>query len=84
MYGEGNSENRVLAARHISPEKPLPQSNNAINSTVLCHTYTLQPDFGTYLAGKSILTLVSLIKNGKSRFLSRFLYLAQKLSKIRN
>ncbi|XP_050344401.1 organic solute transporter alpha-like protein [Nymphalis io] len=45
-----SSGTRVLAARHISAETPLPEVNNAINTTLLCHSYSLQPDFASNLA----------------------------------
>lgn len=40
---------RVLTARHISADKALPHANNRINTTMLCHSYSVQPDFNTYL-----------------------------------
>lgn len=48
LLSEGSSGSRVILARHISAGKSLPESNNEINSTLLCHTYSNYPDFGTY------------------------------------
>ncbi|XP_045773548.1 organic solute transporter alpha-like protein [Maniola jurtina] len=44
------ASNGVAAARHIS--SPLPDVNNAdaINTTLLCHSYSLQPDFASYFS----------------------------------
>ena len=53
LLSEASSGPRLLAARHISADPPLQEVNNAINTTLLCHTYSLQPDFATYLAGIS-------------------------------
>ncbi|XP_073946257.1 organic solute transporter alpha-like protein [Choristoneura fumiferana] len=48
LQSEASSEKRILIARHISAEKALDVPNNAVNTTFLCHSYTLQPDFRTY------------------------------------
>lgn len=53
LLGEGDTGSRILTARHISGEKSL-GINNAVNTTLLCHSYSVQPDFGTYLAGKKL------------------------------
>ncbi|XP_059045055.1 organic solute transporter alpha-like protein [Achroia grisella] len=50
LLSESSSENRILTARHISAEKTLPETNNAVNTTLLCYSYSIQPDFGSYLA----------------------------------
>ncbi|CAH2090428.1 unnamed protein product [Euphydryas editha] len=50
LLSEASNGPRVLVARHISAETPLPEVNNAINTTLLCHSYNLQPDFFSYLA----------------------------------
>ncbi|XP_026752682.2 organic solute transporter alpha-like protein [Galleria mellonella] len=50
LLGEASSETRILTARHISAEKALPDTNNAVNTTLLCYSYSMQPDFGSYLA----------------------------------
>ncbi|CAH2248076.1 jg12758 [Pararge aegeria aegeria] len=42
------ASNGVAAARHLSSAPP--EVNNAINTTLLCHSYTLQPDFASYFA----------------------------------
>lgn len=71
IFSEASSDSRVLAARHISAEKPIPKMNNAINTTLLCHSYTIQPDFGTYLAGKlsfNILNHISRVLTGSVHF----------------
>lgn len=46
------SGTRILTARHISPEKALLAQSNAVNTTLLCHTYSIQPHFETYYEGK--------------------------------
>lgn len=43
---------RILTARHISAEKAMLEENNAVNTTLLCHTYSTQPHFGSYFEGK--------------------------------
>ncbi|KAJ0176057.1 hypothetical protein K1T71_008231 [Dendrolimus kikuchii] len=40
---------RVLTPRHISVDKAIPHANNHVNTTVLCHSYSVQPDFNTYI-----------------------------------
>ncbi|CAH1636831.1 unnamed protein product [Spodoptera littoralis] len=50
LSGEASSGPRVLTARHISADISLPETNNEINSTLLCHSYDLDPDFETYFA----------------------------------
>lgn len=52
IYSEANNDSKTVFTRHISAEKAIPKPSIAINTTVLCHSYTIQPDFGTYLAGK--------------------------------
>lgn len=52
LSGEASSGPRVLTARHISADISLPETNNEINSTLLCHSYDQDPDFETYFAGK--------------------------------
>ncbi|CAG9583283.1 unnamed protein product [Danaus chrysippus] len=48
LLSEASNGPRVLTARHISD---IPQEiNNPINTTLLCHTYSLQPDFASYTA----------------------------------
>ncbi|KAM3961531.1 organic solute transporter alpha-like protein [Aphomia sociella] len=49
LLSEASSETRILAARHISPEKSLPETNIAVNTTLSCYSYSIQPDFGSYL-----------------------------------
>ncbi|XP_013194956.2 organic solute transporter alpha-like protein [Amyelois transitella] len=49
LLSEGSSEPRILAARHLSG-KTLPETNNAVNTTLLCYDYSLQPDVGSYVA----------------------------------
>lgn len=49
--GGSGSSGRVLAARHITAEQAVPAANNAINTTLICHSMDIQPDFETYLAG---------------------------------
>lgn len=51
LSGEAGSGTRILTARHISPDKSLPETNIAINSTLLCHSYSQNPDFATYYSG---------------------------------
>ncbi|KAL4715611.1 hypothetical protein ACJJTC_006190 [Scirpophaga incertulas] len=41
---------RNLSPRHISADKTNSKLNDAFNTTLLCHNYSLQPDFGSYLA----------------------------------
>ncbi|KOB72791.1 Organic solute transporter alpha-like protein [Operophtera brumata] len=62
IFSEGSRDSRVLAARHIS-EKPIPKMDNAINTTLLCHSYTIQPDFGTYLA---VIRLGAMVRGASS------------------
>ncbi|CAH0727088.1 unnamed protein product, partial [Brenthis ino] len=50
LLSEASNGQRVLVARHISADPPLQEVNNAINTTLLCHSYSLQPDFTSYLA----------------------------------
>lgn len=45
------SDPRILTARHISDEKAILAQNNAVNSTLLCHTYSIQPHFESYFEG---------------------------------
>lgn len=47
---EESSGVRILAARHISTDKTPPESN-AVNTTLLCHNFTLEADFNTYMTG---------------------------------
>lgn len=54
LQSEASSEKRILIARHISAEKAFDAPNNAVNTTFLCHSYTLQPDFRTYVEGNAI------------------------------
>ncbi|XP_052741945.1 organic solute transporter alpha-like protein [Bicyclus anynana] len=42
------ASNGVAAARHLSSVPP--ELNNAVNTTLLCHSYSLQPDFASYFA----------------------------------
>ncbi|XP_063538607.1 organic solute transporter alpha-like protein 2 [Cydia strobilella] len=49
LQSEASQETRILIPRHVSAEKALAASNNAVNTTFLCHSYTLQPDFRTYV-----------------------------------
>uniref|UniRef100_A0A2A4JWS4 Organic solute transporter alpha-like protein n=1 Tax=Heliothis virescens TaxID=7102 RepID=A0A2A4JWS4_HELVI len=48
LSGEASSGPRILTARHISADKSLPESNNAINTTLLCHSFSQHPDFASY------------------------------------
>ncbi|CAD0197843.1 unnamed protein product [Chrysodeixis includens] len=48
LLSEASSGTRVLTARHISADKQFPDSNIAVNTTFLCHSYSLNPDFGSY------------------------------------
>lgn len=48
---EASSGTRVLTARHISPDKSFPETDIAINSTLLCHSYSQNPDFASYFSG---------------------------------
>ncbi|XP_075976648.1 organic solute transporter alpha-like protein [Anticarsia gemmatalis] len=50
LLSEASSGSRVLIARHISADKSPPETNNAINSTMLCHSYSNHPDFASYYA----------------------------------
>ncbi|XP_063894514.1 organic solute transporter alpha-like protein [Helicoverpa armigera] len=50
LSGEASSGPRILTARHISADKSLPESNNAINTTLLCHSYSQHPDFASYFS----------------------------------
>ncbi|XP_045499502.1 organic solute transporter alpha-like protein [Colias croceus] len=50
LYSEASSGARVLTARHVSVDVRLPDTNNAINTTLLCHSYSLAPDIGTYIS----------------------------------
>ncbi|CAG4945866.1 unnamed protein product [Parnassius apollo] len=43
-----SSRVRILAARHISTDKTLPELSNAMNTTLRCHNFSLQPDFNSY------------------------------------
>lgn len=43
---------RILTARHVSAEKAMLEENNAVNTTLLCHTYSTQPHFESYYEGK--------------------------------
>lgn len=49
LLSEASNGPRVLTARHISDIPP--EINHPINTTLLCHTYSLQPDFASYTAG---------------------------------
>lgn len=42
---------RIVTARHISAEKAMLAQNNAVNTTLLCHTYSIQPHFESYFEG---------------------------------
>ncbi|XP_049875156.1 organic solute transporter alpha-like protein [Pectinophora gossypiella] len=42
------SGSHIVAPRHIINEPPLPEVDNALNTTVLCYDLTIQPDFQTY------------------------------------
>ncbi|CAB3247261.1 unnamed protein product [Arctia plantaginis] len=48
LYSEASSGTRSLTPRHISADKVLPEINNAINSTLLCHKYSNNPEFASY------------------------------------
>ncbi|OWR50154.1 organic solute transporter alpha protein [Danaus plexippus plexippus] len=48
LLSEASNGPRVLTARHISDIPP--EINHPINTTLLCHTYSLQPDFASYTA----------------------------------
>lgn len=57
LYSEASGGTRSLTPRHISADKVLPETNYAINSTLLCHKYSNNPDFASYYSGKfSIIT----------------------------
>ena len=49
---EASNGPRILTARHISADKSLPETNIAINTTLLCHSYSQNPDFASYYSGK--------------------------------
>ncbi|XP_053608599.1 organic solute transporter alpha-like protein [Plodia interpunctella] len=49
LLSEGSSEPRILAARHLSG-KTLPETNNAVNTTLSCYNYSLTPDVASYVA----------------------------------
>lgn len=53
IFSEANGDSKAIFYRHtITTEKSIPIKNIATNtSKLLCQTYTIQPDFGTYLAG---------------------------------
>lgn len=55
LLSEASSETRVLAARHISAEQIFPETNNALNKTLLCYDHSPQPDVQSYLQGKQFL-----------------------------
>lgn len=42
---------RILTVRHISAEKAMLAQNNAVDTTLLCHTYSVQPHFESYFEG---------------------------------
>ncbi|KAG6450210.1 hypothetical protein O3G_MSEX006452 [Manduca sexta] len=48
IYENVSGASKVVAARHINVEKSFPNMNNEVNSTLLCYSYNLQPDFGSY------------------------------------
>ncbi|KAJ8720289.1 hypothetical protein PYW07_012332 [Mythimna separata] len=50
LSGEASSGTRILTARHISADKSLPETNIAINSTLLCHSHSPNPDFASYFS----------------------------------
>lgn len=50
LLSEASSGPRILAARHISAEKAI-SVENAVNTSLLCHSYSLQPDVGSYVEG---------------------------------
>lgn len=57
LLNETSNVNKTVVQRHIAGVsehlEPIPvKMSNAINTTDVCHGYTIQPDFGTYLAGK--------------------------------
>ncbi|KPJ20021.1 Organic solute transporter subunit alpha [Papilio machaon] len=49
---EESSGDGILASRHVSPETNH-HENNAMNTTLLCHNFTLEPDFISYLTEKA-------------------------------
>lgn len=52
LLREGDAGTRILTARHISADNAVKGLNNGVNTSLLCHSYSVQPDFGSYLAGK--------------------------------
>lgn len=52
------SAGKVVAARHISGGKSHPDLKHEINTTLLCHSYSFLPDFGSYFAGKCNLKMI--------------------------
>ncbi|XP_022118989.2 organic solute transporter alpha-like protein [Pieris rapae] len=56
LVSEASSGSRVLAARHIATQ--LPDVNKAINTTLLCHSYSITPDTGSYYEALNAYTWV--------------------------
>ncbi|KAL0829224.1 hypothetical protein ABMA28_004053 [Loxostege sticticalis] len=50
LLREGDAGTRILTARHISADNAVKGLNNGVNTSLLCHSYSVQPDFGSYLA----------------------------------
>ncbi|CAG9100939.1 unnamed protein product [Plutella xylostella] len=40
---------RVLAARHITADQAVPEVNNAVNTSLVCHSMDFMPDFKSYM-----------------------------------
>ncbi|CAK1543162.1 unnamed protein product [Leptosia nina] len=49
LLSEASQGSRVLAARHVVDNR-VPEINNAVNTTLLCHSFSITPDTGTYFA----------------------------------
>lgn len=61
QFGEASGQ-RILTARHISVEKSLQAQTNAVNTTLLCNTYSSQPHFESYFEGKLVANPYSISK----------------------
>ncbi|VVC95392.1 unnamed protein product [Leptidea sinapis] len=63
LASESSSSSRILTARHVSAEIRHPEVNNAVNTTsaLLCHSYSVLPDFGSYYTALNTYALVTWI-----------------------
>ncbi|CAK1582712.1 unnamed protein product [Parnassius mnemosyne] len=48
LLSEESSGVKILAARHVSTDKTLPELSDAMNITLRCHNFSLQPHFTSY------------------------------------